>query len=153
MLRNAHFGMEKSRRTFFIEQMRKDKETIQRYKVFLGELQKHLYVNDAKEVATFLSITPASVYLKRKDPEKLKFGEQQRLAEKFSVDPTPMRDYLDLVLGIDIRIKQSSWKKLSLMQSLGMGAGRATLLTRNPLAWELYEVEKIIDLLITSEEI
>lgn len=145
--------MKEFRLPLLFELMRKDKETIQRYKDFLIELQNHLYDTDAKEIATVLSITLPSVYLRRKDPLKIKFLEQKLLADFYQLDASPLGAYLELIEGIDLRIKQSSWKKLSLMQRMGIGAARALLLTRNPHAWQLYEVEKIVDLLITSEEI
>lgn len=145
--------MKKPQLPILIELMRKDKDTIQRYKDFLIELQNRLNASDAKETASLLSITLPSVYLRRKDPLKIKFDEQKVLAEHYGLETSPLGTYLELLEGIDLRIKHSSWKKLSLMQRMGIGAARALLLTRNPHAWQLYEVEKIVDLLITSEEI
>lgn len=155
LLPNQNSLQDHSENAIWLLVMSQLKDVLDRYSAYLGTIQAALKDKKVKKepIRVLLGISKPSIYRKREDVALFTFDELALVGEYLEISREPLNDYLALLTQLNEIIKRSKWKKQGLMEAMNIPASRSALLTRNPNVWRLNEVEKLIELLSTTDDV
>lgn len=131
-------------------------------KVVLDKYSEHLSILNAVlkdkkvkkgPIRKLLGLSKTSIYRKLADVSQFSYEELHQISPYLGLSTEPVSDYLDMLSQLNEIIRRSKWKKQRLMEALHIPPSRSALLTRNPSAWRLEEVYRLVDMLSTTDDI